>query len=71
MLTIPYTIGPFGSDLLDQAKVSPEAVWEGARTRFPHPGRGQVSQAEMCLTSQISDRILQNPDLSVLSHPCL
>ena len=38
--TNPYTTGPFGNDLLAQAKVSPELVWMGARTRFPHPGRG-------------------------------
>ena len=36
----PYTTGPFGSDLLAQAKVSPEVVWVGVGTRFPHPGRG-------------------------------
>ena len=35
----PYTTGPFGNDLLSQAKVSPKVVWEGVGTRFPHPGR--------------------------------
>ena len=34
----PYTTSPFGSDMLVQAKVSLEAVWEGAGTRFLHPG---------------------------------
>ena len=43
----PYTTGPFGSDWLAQAKVSPEVVWVGARTRFPHPRRGYVIQAEL------------------------
>ena len=41
--TNPCTTGPFSSDLLAQAKVSPEAVWEGAGTRFLHPEREQVS----------------------------
>ena len=44
----PYTTGPFRSDLVVQAKVSPEAVWEGVGTRFPHPEREQVSQADLC-----------------------
>ena len=35
----PLTTGPFGNDLLAQAKVSPEAVWGGVGTRFPHPER--------------------------------
>ena len=38
----PYTIGPFGSDMLAQVKVSPGAVWEGAGTRFLHPKREKV-----------------------------
>ena len=38
--TNPYTTGPFGSDLLAQVKFSPEVVWGGAGTKFPHPGRG-------------------------------
>ena len=38
--TNPYTIGPFGSDLLVQAKVSLEVVWVDVGTRFPHPRRG-------------------------------
>ena len=41
----PYTTGPFSSDLLAQAKVSPKAAWEGVGTRFPHPGREQIIQA--------------------------
>ena len=36
----PYTTGPFSSDLLAQAKVSPKVVWEGDGTKFSHPGRG-------------------------------
>ena len=35
----PYTTGPFSSDLLAQVKVSHEAIWEGAGTKFPHPER--------------------------------
>ena len=34
-----YTTGPFGSDLLAQAKVSPEEIWEGDGTKFPYPER--------------------------------
>ena len=40
LLTNPYTTGPFDSDLLAQTKVSPEVVWVGAGTRFPHPKKG-------------------------------
>ena len=38
--TKPYTTGPFESDLC-----SPEVVWVGAGTMFPHPEKGRVRQA--------------------------
>ena len=33
----PPTTGPFGNDLFAQIKVSPEEIWGGVGTRFPHP----------------------------------
>ena len=45
--TNPYTTGPFGSELLSQVTSSPEVVWVDAGTRFPHPKKGRVRQAEL------------------------
>ena len=45
--TNPYTTGPFDSDLLMQVKVSPEVVWVGDGTKFPHPEKGRVRQEEL------------------------
>ena len=56
MPTNPYTTGPFGNELLSQAKVPPKVVWEGVRTRFSHPGREQVSQAGLQLSDLYSQR---------------
>lgn len=38
--TNPPNNCPFSSGFLAQTKVSLEAVWGGARTRFPHPEEG-------------------------------
>ena len=34
--TNPPSVGPFGNDSIAQIKVSPEVVWAGVGTSFPH-----------------------------------
>ena len=49
----PYTTSPIGNDLISQVKVSPEVVWEGDGTRFPHPGRKRVIEAAQIENYQV------------------
>ena len=61
----PYTIGPFSNDLLAQAKVSPEVVWEGVGTRFPHLEREEVKYRQV--HSNLTDLHWRSPKIETLN----